>query len=116
MQRQPLIATSPTYFQHAYAQQAAHPQYHDPNFASPGYRQLQLPLQQQQQQYQLSTDQLALASGFHAPNFRTPNGLPLRAHTHPLLQHPVMPFQDDELAEFQKLSNDWQPEMKVRVK
>ena len=137
MNRQPVATASHYYHQphHAYGGSHAvhhHPadqqsqqlqQYHDPGFASLGYRPLQLPLQQQQQS---PIDQrLSLATaGYQTPNFRhdhQTSALPLRTRRQTRRttrqQQVTMTYQqtpEDELAELQKLSNEYEPEATVR--
>ncbi|TKA71516.1 hypothetical protein B0A55_06112 [Friedmanniomyces simplex] len=114
--------TASNYYYHPYAQQAAYGQYHDPAFTSVGYRPLQLPLQQQQQHHHHSAgqQQLSLAAGFHNPNFRPHQQqqhfhqqiLPVRTRQQVRMQ--AMGFQgqsEEELAELQKLSNEYEPEV-----
>lgn len=132
---QPPVATS-FYYHH-------HPphSYHDPSFTSLAYRPLQYPLQlggispadhqqhqQQQQQAQLSS---LAAAGFHQHNFRPRHHhqqqqVPLR-HRQPSRQQARAPMafegqqtphgmSEDELAELQKASNEYQPETTVRVR
>jgi hypothetical protein len=135
MNRQP-VATASSYYTHAYApsQQQAHGHYHDPAaaYVSVGYRPLQLPLQQHQQLQHQGAEQQLAASSFHTPNFR-PHQLPqqqtvvqqaLPVRTRAQLRHQrqqqqqIMAYQEqnaDELAELQKLSNEYQPEVTVRV-
>ena len=115
---------------HYYAYQQPHQHYHDPALASLAYRPLQLPLQQQhaaveqQQQQQLS---LAATSGFHRPihasppNFELPPPqLALRTRQQTRQARTMAQFQqqsttDEELAELQKLSNEYEPEVTVRL-
>ena len=111
--RQPVVTASP--YHHAF--QPHLPQYHEPTYASlaAGYRPLQLPLQPQlhlveQQQQQ----QLALA-GLHNPNLRHHHAIPHRPRQ-TRQQTANMAFQqtsDEELAELQKLSNEYEPEVTV---
>ena len=118
----------------------AHPHapYHDPGLESLAYRPLQLPLQHQfqataeqqhaQHQYQLSL--AAAASGFQqqhvqqVPTFqhhhRLHHQLPVRQRPQTRQQSGAMASNyqnttDEELAEFQKLSNEYEPEVTVRL-
>lgn len=118
---------------------AQHPGYHEQAFAPVGSRPLQLPLQQQQQQQHHHTaEQPSLAAGFQHPNFRLNQyGLHQRQpqqqlppqHQHHLSvrtravtrqqqqqQQAVMSHEQnsDELAELQKASTEWEPEVTVR--
>ncbi|KAK5130340.1 hypothetical protein LTR08_002180 [Meristemomyces frigidus] len=102
----------PNYYHHAYAQAAHQQHYHDPAaLVSLGYRPLQLPLQQpsvaEQQQLSLT------AAGFHNPNFRPhQQPLPLRPRQqNPQQQTMEYPQSDEDLAKFQKLSNEYEPEV-----
>lgn len=119
MNRQP-VATASTYYHHAYAPQVAHhAHYHDPaTLAALGYRPLHLPLQQhhsaEQQQQQLSL----AAAGFHNPSFRPSHypALPLRTRQQTRRQQQIMAYagqSDEDLAELQKLSNEYEPEVTV---
>lgn len=116
MNRQP-VATASNYYHHAYAPHAAHGHhYHDPAaFTSVGYRPLQLPLQHNADQ-QLS---LAHQAGFHNPNFRPhqqQHVLPVRTRQQGRQQQAAMAYPqqtDEELAELQKLSNEYEPEVTV---
>ena len=118
MDRQP-FALPPNYYPHAYAQQAAHQQqYHDPAaLVSLGYRPLQFAFQQQQQQQtRIEQPQLSLtAAGFHDPNFRPhQQPLPLRSRQQSRQQHTMeYPQSDEDIAKFQKLSNEYEPEVTV---
>jgi len=128
MNRQP-IATASSYYHHPlYAPQAVPRHYHDPSFASLGYRPLQLPLQ-----HQHSAEQLGLALqpsvGFHHPLHQHQEHHPFRPlppQQHSLVlahqtcrqgrqQHQAnMAYpQPDEMEEFQKLSDQYQPEVTV---
>ncbi|KAK3670729.1 hypothetical protein LTR78_009421 [Recurvomyces mirabilis] len=126
MNHQP-VATAPSYYhQHLYAPQLAHGHYHDPAYTSVGYRPLQLPTQQvQQQQYaeqQHQQQQLSLAAaGYHhhpayqaqAQQHSQGQVLPVRTRQQARQQQQVMAYQEqtpEELAELQKLSNEYQPE------
>ena len=111
MVRQP-VSTASSY----YALQP-HQHYHDPALASLAYRPLQLPLQQHAAaEQQLS---LAAASGFHQTDYRQHHGLPLRITRQQTRQARAMAsFQqqsttDEEVAELQKLSNEYEPEVTV---
>lgn len=121
MHRQPVATASNYYHPHSYTPQALPGHYHDPAFSSPlGYRPLQVPLQ-----HQHSAEQLSLASaGFHTPNFRphhqpavTQPGLPLRTRQQTRRhQQANMAYQEqspEELAELQKLSDNFEPEVIV---
>ncbi|KAK0253740.1 hypothetical protein LTS09_011318 [Friedmanniomyces endolithicus] len=119
-----------TYYHHLYAQQAAHAQiqYHDPIVTPVGYRPLHLPLQQQQQQqhHLAAEQQLSLAGSFHNPHFRPHHQqqqqqqqqqfhqhiLPLRVRQQVRMQEMAIQGQsDEEFAELQKLSNEYEPEV-----
>ena len=115
MDRQP-IATASNYYHYAYAPQAAHGQYHEPLLASLGYRPLQLPLQHSAEQHQQQRS--LAAAGFHSPNFRPHHhqGLPLRTRAQTRRQQQAMAYQqqsEQDLAELQKLSNEYEPEVTV---
>ena len=123
MDRQP-FAITPNYYPHVYAQQAAHrQQYHDPSaLVSLGYSPLQFFYQQQQQQQQrpeIEQAQLSLtAAGFHDPNFRPRRQpLPLRSRKQSRQQQHNMeyPQSDEDSAKFQKLRNEYEPEITVSV-
>ncbi|EMC98024.1 hypothetical protein BAUCODRAFT_410942 [Baudoinia panamericana UAMH 10762] len=117
MNRRP-VATAASYYHLPYATNSfAHGQYHDPAFLSVGYRPLHLPLQQQQH----SAEHLSLA-GFQDPGFQLLQQPSVHQHSLPVrtrLQHRraaqeamAHPQQSEEqLAELQKLSNAWEPEV-----
>ena len=127
----PPVAVGPSYYHlhHSYASpQVGHGQYHEQAFTPVGCRPLQLPLQQQQtpQQQHHSAEQLSLAAGFHDPNFRSHHeqqlhhphgGLPIRPRLSAYQQRQAMAYQqqsEEELAQLQKLSNEYEPEVIVR--
>lgn len=117
MHRQPVAS----YYQHAYPPQTAHQgQYHDPAaLVSLGYRPLQLPFQQQHQQSVAEQQQLSLAAaGFHNPSFRPHHqqALPLRTRQQTRRQAQAMAYaqqSEEDLAELQKMSNEYEPEVTV---
>ncbi|KAI7627991.1 cysteine proteinase, partial [Hortaea werneckii] len=118
MQSHPVATASNYYHQHLYTPPTLQSQYHDSELSPLGvYRPLQLPLQ-----HQPSADQLLAAhAGFHSLNFRPLHhhhqqhpGLPLRARQqNRRQQQAAMAYQqsDDELAELQKLSEGFEPEV-----
>lgn len=111
MNRQPVATVSHFYAYHP------HEPYHDPALASLAYRPLQLPLQQSER---YSQQQLALAAatnGFQQPNFRL-HHLPLRTRQQTRQARAMASFQqqgttEEELAELQKLSNEYEPDVTV---
>jgi hypothetical protein len=133
--RQPVLTptTSSIYYTYAHP----HAPYHDPALVSLAYRPLQLPLQhqfqataeqQQQQQHQHQLSLAAAASGFQqqhvqqVPTFQHHHQLhqqiPVRQHPQTRQQARIMASNyqnttDEELAEFQKLSNEYEPEVTV---
>lgn len=113
MNRQPVATASPFYAYHP------HEHYHDPALASLAYRPLQLPLQQSERYPQ--RQQLSLAAvpngGFQQPNFRL-HHLPVRTRQQTRQARAMASFQqqgttEEELAELQKLSNEYEPEVTV---
>ena len=98
--------------------------YHDPTFAPLAYRSLQSHLQHQAAaEQQLRQQQLSLAAAsnsVHRPNFRHQQQLPVRTRQQALqarmmTTHQQIGMTEDEWSEFQKLSNEYQPEAKVSV-
>lgn len=120
MNSQP-VATASNYYHHhhhAYAPHASHQLYHDPDLALLGYRPLQLPLQQPHAHHSTEQQQLPVAGFHHYPNFRPQHSLPHRTRQQTRRQQ-TMAYQDDlskdeEYAELQKLSNEYEPEVTVR--
>ena len=121
MQSHPVATASNYYHQHLYTPPTLQSQYHDSELSPLGvYRPLQLPLQ-----HQPSADQLLAAhAGFHSLKFRPLHhhqqhpGIPLRARqqqSRRQQQQAAMAYQqsDDELAELQKLSEGFEPEVTV---
>ncbi|KAI7457765.1 cysteine proteinase [Hortaea werneckii] len=118
MQSHPVATASNYYHQHFYTPPTLQSQYHDSELSPLGvYRPLQLPLQ-----HQPSADQLLAAhAGFHSLNFRPLHhhpqqhpGIPPRARQqNRRQQQAAMAYQqsDDELAELQKLSEGFEPEV-----
>lgn len=124
--QQPVVTAA--YYYHPYRPHS----YHDPAFASLAYRPLQyqaqlggLPTTDHQQQQQGHLSSLA-AAGFQQPNFRLRHHhrVPLlnRQPSHPARapmafeqQQPAQGMSEDELAELQKASNEYQPEATVCV-
>ena len=90
--------------------------YHDPALASLAYRPLQYPLQQLPPAAgELS---LAAASGFHVPTFRHQHvAYRTRQQTRQdrAMASGYQGTTDEELAELQKLSNEYEPEVSVRI-
>ncbi|KAK5109550.1 hypothetical protein LTR62_006901 [Meristemomyces frigidus] len=133
--QQPAVTPSSYYHPHIYAQQVAHGHYHDPAYISVGYRPVQpsynrqqqqiladqqqhLRLQQQQQQQQ-QLAQAAASYHHHHPGYPPQQifaeqrvGVCTRQESRQQQQQ-AMAYQeqsDQELAELQKLSNEYQPE------
>jgi hypothetical protein len=111
------------------------PLYHDPNLnsladrpVSLGHTHGQQHPHQQQQQVSLAAATSGVQQGQHQfPTFHHsthPQQIPLRPHKQPrsvrtmadpsLQQHQAMGMSEEELAEMQKLSNEYQPEVTVR--
>ena len=110
----------PQYFTYYPGQQ----HYHDPAYASVAYRSLQSQLQHQAAAEQhLRQQQLSLAAAsnaVHRSNFRHQQQLPVRTRqqAHPariMANYQQHGMTEDEWSEFQKLSNEYQPEAKVGI-
>lgn len=118
MNRQPLATAS-----HFYTY-LPHEHYHDPSLASLAYRPLQLPLQlserQSSQLQQLSLAAATTNAGFQQSNLRLHHQLPFHVRQQARPARTMASFQqqgttDEELAELQKLSNEYEPEVTVRL-
>lgn len=121
MTSQPIATASHPHAHHFYAYQPHHPYYHDPALASLAYRPPHVPLQHQassEHQHQLS---LAAASGFHHPTFQQQQHYAPRTRQHTRQARAMAASfgqaqgtSEEELAELQKLSNEYEPEATVR--
>ena len=117
--KRPPVATASHFYPYP-----PHEHYHDPTLASLAYRPLHLPLQQSES-HRYSQQQLPLAAvpnGFEQPNFRPHHhhlALRTRQQTRQARAMASFPQQqgttDEELAELQKLSNEYEPEVTVSV-
>lgn len=125
--RQPVFTSPSVYYTYH------HPpaQYHDPAFPSLAYRPLHVPLQHplstaaaEQHQHQLSL--AAAVSGFeqqrlqqvplyHHHQQQHPQQIPIRTRDQPRKMASTYQGTDEELAELQKLSNEYEPEVTVRM-
>ena len=117
--RQP-VSTASQY----YAYHHPHQHYHDPALASLAYRPLHLPLQQypapeqhQQQHHNSVAAAAAGASAFQVPTFRHHQPLTLqtrkRTRQTRAMATNYQGMTEDELAELQKRSNEYEPEVSV---
>ena len=96
-----------------------HPHEHDhePAFTSLAYRPLQLPLQQSERHLQPQFALAAATNGFQQPNFRLHYQLPIQTRQQSRQARTMEALHPDttqeEFAELQKLSNEYQPEVTV---
>ena len=117
MNRQPIATPSHFYAYHP------HEHYHEPALASLAYRPLQFTLQQSERHSQQQQQQLSLAAvpnGFQQPNFRLHHHHPVRTRQQTRQARAMASFQqqgttEEEFAELQKLSNEYEPEVTVRL-
>ena len=115
MNRQP-VAAAPSHF---YAYPPHQHGYHDPALASLAYRPLHLPLEHAPAAEHQQFSPLAATPGFHHPNFRHQLHLPHRTrqqtrHARAMAyQQQQQGMTEGELAELQKLSNEYEPEATV---